>query len=627
MANAAWYVVGDMTGWTYTPSTSITPMTENSGTYVSEFVIDGDKYFCIADGDDSSWDDFHANHRYSYSTSGTVVSVDTNYELTLGGDRSMKFTGDGSTYRFTFVESTKTLTITKVDATISSIVIAGEKINDWDWDGTKKIELARVGETNVYTADFPCTGETQFGFKVNNIWMGYNEVGAENITAPTGWITNAEDNFVLNHDLPTYYDTYTVTATWTPNSKPNSGWTIEIAGKTKDLKLQFASSEADWTKDGAWVAVWAWKNGQSGNWYSIGDPTDGVYTVSVPSNVDYWKLVRGEGATPDIAKKWNESAQITYKSGDDYISTFTAIENDYAPTSTIIFNAVSIIGELTGDGTYTLGQEVNMTQDPEDPNKYTLVVDRNITEAKTYTYKLIVNHKEDVYTLPNVGTNSYAINEAGKFQLIFSADLSTHTLSLEAKKYVSVGETGYSTFSSKHSLDFTGLAIKAYRAEINASKQVVLKQVNKIPNNNGVMLVGEPKAEVIVPFTSESDLNDVTNCFVATDGTADIAASAAGSFNYVFVTTSPAGFYNLESALPRANVKVGGAYLHTNTELAADPATSRVGWIFDDEVTGINAVENAGNADAKVVYNLNGQRVMNPAKGLYIVNGKKVIIK
>lgn len=624
MANAAWYVVGDMTGWTYTPSTSITPMTENSGTYVSEFFIVGKKYFCIANGDGSSWDDFNANYRYSIADQ--EITLGENYTLGKNGDKSLNITGDGSKYRFTFVESTKTLTITKVDATISSIVIAGEKINNWDWDGTNKIELTRVGETNVYTADFPCTDETEFGFKVNNVWMGYNEVGAENITAPDGWITNAGNNFVLKHNLPTYYDTYTVTAT----RIPNSGWKIEIAGKTKDLKLQFASEGADWTKDGAWVAVWAWKNGQSGNWYSIGDPTNGVYTVSVPSNVDYWKLVRGEGATPDKDKKWNESAQITYKSGDDYISTFTAIENNHVPTSTIIFNAVSIIGELTGDGTYTLGQEVNMTKDPEDPNKYTLVVDRNITEDKTYTYKLIVNHKEDVYTLPYGGTNSYAINEAGKFQLTFSADVSTHTLSLEAKKYVSVGETGYSTFSSKHSLDFTGLAIKAYRAEINASKQVVLKQVNKIPNNNGVMLVGESNAEVIVPFTSESDLNDVTNCFVATDGTANIAASTAGSYNYVFVTTSPAGFYNLASPLLAANVKVGGAYLHTNTELAADPAdpaNSRVGWIFDDEVTGINAVENAGNADAKVVYNLNGQRVMNPAKGLYIVNGKKVIIK
>ena len=27
------------------------------------------------------------------------------------------------------------------------------------------------------------------------------------------------------------------------------------------------------------------------------------------------------------------------------------------------------------------------------------------------------------------------------------------------------------------------------------------------------------------------------------------------------------------------------------------------------------------------VYNLNGQRVANPSKGLYIVNGKKVVIK
>ena len=58
-------------------------------------------------------------------------------------------------------------------------------------------------------------------------------------------------------------------------------------------------------------------------------------------------------------------------------------------------------------------------------------------------------------------------------------------------------------------------------------------------------------------------------------------------------------------------------------------AASRIAIVFDDEeTTGINAVENMKpEVEDNVYYNLNGQRVMNPGKGLYIVNGKKVIIK
>ncbi len=49
------------------------------------------------------------------------------------------------------------------------------------------------------------------------------------------------------------------------------------------------------------------------------------------------------------------------------------------------------------------------------------------------------------------------------------------------------------------------------------------------------------------------------------------------------------------------------------------------GWV-DGDVTGIEKVTMNGYATAPM-YNLNGQRVMNPKKGLYIVNGKKEIVK
>ena len=48
----------------------------------------------------------------------------------------------------------------------------------------------------------------------------------------------------------------------------------------------------------------------------------------------------------------------------------------------------------------------------------------------------------------------------------------------------------------------------------------------------------------------------------------------------------------------------------------------------DDETTDIESVTTDEEAkDNDVYYNLNGQRVSNPQKGVYIHNGKKVIIK
>lgn len=564
----------------------------------------------------------------------------------------------------------------------------------------------------------------------------------DNKSIQSGDIDYASDEFYfrINNTL--------VDDTW--NIDINNGGVTKLITSPKSLAFNFASEDADWTKDGAWIRVDAWKNGGSKNSFDVGSPTDGKYTVSVPDNVDYWQLVRGSGETT-----WNTAGNTEYKNAEDYIFTFSSISTGYTPTSSIIFNARSIIGNLTGNGTFDLGQEVDMTQVSPDiswlfdagqkinvkfaieptaeyhaykfdnwewnllpgqsredinadgwvtivvnsdiqeavkgaegkgfrihgyglyvekvtkgdtpdtdvadnilweghhylnwnafndlcankewgnSNRYMLTFDKTLT-AGTYEYKMIVNHKWGVYELPNSGNQSFTFSEAGKFRLTFTADFYENKLVLEAEKYVSVGTSGFSTFSSKHSVNFAGQKVKAYRAEINGENKVVLKQVNKIPNNNGVMLIGDPNAEVAVPFTSESDFNEVTNNFVATDGTSDIAASnGTDSFNYVFSSkdklgNDKPGFYKLIADLPAASVKVGGAYLHTGTALAEEAATSRVGWIIDgDDTTGINQIENAQPANVKdaVIYNLNGQRVMNPGKGLYIVNGKKVIIK
>ena len=74
-----------------------------------------------------------------------------------------------------------------------------------------------------------------------------------------------------------------------------------------------------------------------------------------------------------------------------------------------------------------------------------------------------------------------------------------------------------------------------------------------------------------------------------------------------------------------SNFSVHKAYL----KLENIPSGAKVMFHFDDDTTtGIEDItidgENKGN---DTFYNLNGQRVSNPQRGIYIHNGKKVIIK
>jgi hypothetical protein len=47
----------------------------------------------------------------------------------------------------------------------------------------------------------------------------------------------------------------------------------------------------------------------------------------------------------------------------------------------------------------------------------------------------------------------------------------------------------------------------------------------------------------------------------------------------------------------------------------------------EDDVTGVAKILIPVEAEEEVYYNLNGQRVTNPTHGIFIKNGKKVIIK
>ena len=82
------------------------------------------------------------------------------------------------------------------------------------------------------------------------------------------------------------------------------------------------------------------------------------------------------------------------------------------------------------------------------------------------------------------------------------------------------------------------------------------------------------------------------------------------------------GFYKVTSEAPQ-QINPFRAYLTAGSE------ARMLGIGFDGEITGISALQNDTErmADDRIFYDLQGRRVAQPSKGLYIVNGKKVMVK
>ena len=184
-----------------------------------------------------------------------------------------------------------------------------------------------------------------------------------------------------------------------------------------------------------------------------------------------------------------------------------------------------------------------------------------------------------------------------------------------------VSSVKYSTFSSSYPIDFSQTAgLTAYIAKKSGDK-MALTEVTKVPANEAVILYADVDvATNYTLVTTDEATDDVSdNELKVSDGTVTGDASTI----YVLANKSPngVGFYLLKSG---STVTVGKAYLRITSSLSA-PAREYIGF-GDGNTTGMEQIFREASTDS-IYYTLHGQRVDKPNKGLYIVNGKKVIIK
>lgn len=196
---------------------------------------------------------------------------------------------------------------------------------------------------------------------------------------------------------------------------------------------------------------------------------------------------------------------------------------------------------------------------------------------------------------------------------------------------VTIGTDGKATFSTgSKKVDFSATGITPYYASAVTTGTITFTAVaSKITCGwQGYLLVGD-EGVYSVPVTTADQTAPATNYLKPTgDYAFDVAASTSGTYHYIFAkkATEEPGFYKLTG--DKHSLGAHKAYLETETDIT--PAGARVALVFSDEAetTGISAslgekVEKA----SEHIYNLRGMRVTQPQKGLYIKNGKKMIIR
>ncbi len=455
-----------------------------------------------------------------------------------------------------------------------------------------------------------------------NMW--YYEIESDNFTAVFSYKGDGWNNRNQTADITVSGDTYYEMDFTDGEGDP---WRVKytLMSNTTIAKAELRGDFNNW--------------GNSGVGYIDPEMTSGgnntyTYTVDLSSTSDAkgfkflpngnWLGV-GSNVIIDAPEGWIDGDNNWYlqhsRTGfNTYMFTATWTENPYATylwnlkiegVTQRVYSIVGMEKTAQGDG---WSRDWDMTA-TETAGEYKVVKEFEIPSAGTYQYKLRANHAWSIYELPSSENATYEFKDAGNYRLTFIANIINNTVSLSAEKIVQLGASGKGTFASNHVCDFSNVeGLTAYAVSEISNNSAKLTQVTGVPNGNGVILIGSSNGKYYVPFGSAQSLgcNNLLKAVTSADG-----YTVANNGDAFILYTD--GLFHPANA---GTIPFGKAYL-LKEDVGNAPALSLD---FDDETTGINAI-NSSLLTNDVYYDLQGRRVIQPTKGIYIVNGKKVVIK
>lgn len=346
---------------------------------------------------------------------------------------------------------------------------------------------------------------------------------------------------------------------------------------------------------------------------------------------------------------------ICYKLNDtdvkDYKKTFTMGETDatekvlytVADDISYFFEAEDILSRSYGnkDGVFSSGTTAgvnsgaNLTMSSIAAGKYTVTVNSSVRRENEDILKVQVSTDNKEWTdaglitlTSNVGGN-YSVENVnlpkdGYIRLVENKgqnmchyiDYVTLYRTGDATETVSVSEAGYATYATTNNVKVPS-DVKVMTVKVNKGNSTIT--LNEIPANTVIpggtgILVKAAKGDYNFVVTSDEGATLDNDLVAATD-----AVTSDGTTTFFALTTLNDGKVGFAVVKEGVNIPAGKAYLKVPGK------TSAKFFGLDGEATGINSVKTA-KADG-AYYTLEGVKTTKPVKGLYIHNGKKIVVK
>ena len=322
-----------------------------------------------------------------------------------------------------------------------------------------------------------------------------------------------------------------------------------------------------------------------------------------------------------------------------YTLTFMVDGEVYHTSSLVHRTEVTIPDAPTKEGyTFSGWGKVPATMPAEDttisgfftPNTYKVYyyVDGKLVHTAKVTYGEAI--PEYVYE-PTIEGEAFVGWEGEAYETMPAHNL-TYKTEIEIRFItLAIDQYGSGTFCSAHALDFSEVeGLKAYVATgyNTATGEVTLTRVMTAKPGEGLFLKGQP-GDYEVP-TLKSSESCMQNLLVGTLGKTIVKSTSDDglSINYRYAVkggyTTPL-FYRIYGT----TIEAGKAYLQLPKAWLGTGATrAAISLHFDDEEMEFGDEEQPADVAAPaVIYDLQGRRVANPTKGVFIVNGKKVVFK
>lgn len=293
---------------------------------------------------------------------------------------------------------------------------------------------------------------------------------------------------------------------------------------------------------------------------------------------------------------------------------------------TIINSGNSAVRSSNSASAYAKDADVVFTTLPAGKYKLTSVVYKGSSADATFSYKagekIIFTHKAEAINSHTKTSEEFTLNESTPISLVKGGgtnqgvDFIYIQRTGDATETVSVSEAGFATYATTNNVVVPeDENVKVMTVKVNAEGTAI--ELNKveagtvIPAKTGILVKA---AKGNHDFVVTSDKGETLDN--------DLKAATADE------TSKGTKYF----ALTKIGDKVGFALVANGVVIPAGKAylevTKSTGAKFfglDGEATGINSVKTA-KADG-AYYTLEGVKTTKPVKGLYIHNGKKIVVK